>query len=434
MCHISAGGPPRDDRPVRGPPAGTLASGEIVTAAVDRYLDSIKTKTTRSSYAGTLARLVSCAGGRDTASLLPEDYAVVMDRWDDAAGATWNRHLSALTSFTAWAGRQEILTASPARRLERRKPARRSDRAIPRARLDKLLTDDRHGLRERVLWLQSTASLGGDLPGVGGHVEDLLGFDPIRVRVGADPIHHLPRPGVGDQERDQYRLVDRDLQVPGNQGRRVSHGEAAAHRRDLYLFSLEDLSHRFALEHPPGVPQADLGRLSVLGDDVRTAVERPQTHALPEVAPGRQPEGAACGGRSDAYASVEEADRRPFRPPASGKRRRQRRRRRVRIGWHMNGAGTQPASAGQQAFGCKAFQGGPRRDHTDAKARCEVSLPGEVCPPDPEAVHDFGAQVPVDLHLHRHVAAKDVIVVGNLLRPAAHGNPSSSAPVSHTYM
>jgi hypothetical protein len=24
--------------------------------------------------------------------------------------------------------------------------------AIPRARLDKLLTDDRHGLRERVLW------------------------------------------------------------------------------------------------------------------------------------------------------------------------------------------------------------------------------------------------------------------------------------------
>jgi len=63
----------------------------------------------------------------------------VMDRWDDAAAATWNRHLSALTSFTAWAGRQEILTASPARRLERRKPARRSDRAIPRARLDKLL-------------------------------------------------------------------------------------------------------------------------------------------------------------------------------------------------------------------------------------------------------------------------------------------------------
>jgi site-specific recombinase XerC len=107
--------------PFPAPPAGG-GGGEIVTAAVDRYLDSIKTRTTRSSYAGTLARLVSRAGGRDTASLLPEDYAAVMDRWDDAAAATWNRHLSALTSFTAWAGRQEILAANP---------ARRSDRAIP---------------------------------------------------------------------------------------------------------------------------------------------------------------------------------------------------------------------------------------------------------------------------------------------------------------
>jgi hypothetical protein len=53
-----------------------------------------------------------------------------MDRWDGAAAATWNRHLSALTSFTARAGRQEILAANPGRRLERRKPARRSDRAI----------------------------------------------------------------------------------------------------------------------------------------------------------------------------------------------------------------------------------------------------------------------------------------------------------------
>lgn len=59
--------------PFPAPPADAPASGEIVTAAVDRYLDSIKTKTTRSSYAGTLARLVSRAGRRDTASLLPED-------------------------------------------------------------------------------------------------------------------------------------------------------------------------------------------------------------------------------------------------------------------------------------------------------------------------------------------------------------------------
>ena len=107
--------------------------GLSVAGAVDRYLDGIQAATTRAGYAETLARLTAIAGSRDAGALLPGDYAAVMARWDGAAAATWNRHLSALTSFTAWAGRHEILPANPARRLERRKPARRSDRAIPRA-------------------------------------------------------------------------------------------------------------------------------------------------------------------------------------------------------------------------------------------------------------------------------------------------------------
>jgi site-specific recombinase XerC len=123
-----------------------------VAVAVDRYLDSVQTKTTRASYAETLARLTALAGGQAVAELGPEDDAAAMDRWDGAAAATWNRHLSALTSFTAWAQRQDLLETNPARRLERRKPARRGDRSIPRTRLDTLFTDDRHGLRERVLW------------------------------------------------------------------------------------------------------------------------------------------------------------------------------------------------------------------------------------------------------------------------------------------
>ena len=116
----------------------------------------------------------------------------MMDRWDDAAAATWNRHLSALTSFTAWAGRQEILTTNPARRLERRKPARRSDRAIPRARLDKLLTDDRHGPRERVLWrmLYETAARAGELLSL--NIEDLdLEFRRGRVTSKGGAIEYV---------------------------------------------------------------------------------------------------------------------------------------------------------------------------------------------------------------------------------------------------
>lgn len=89
------------------------------------------------------------------------------------AAATWNRHLSALVSFTAWANRQELLATNPARRLQRRKTSRRGDRAIPRARLEALFADDRHPLRERVLWrmLYETAARGGELLSL--NIEDL---------------------------------------------------------------------------------------------------------------------------------------------------------------------------------------------------------------------------------------------------------------------
>lgn len=49
----------------------------------------------------------------------------------------------------------------------------RGGRAIPRARLDKLFVDDRHGLRERVLWrmLYETAARAEELLSL--NVEDL---------------------------------------------------------------------------------------------------------------------------------------------------------------------------------------------------------------------------------------------------------------------
>ncbi|NRQ37092.1 tyrosine-type recombinase/integrase [Nonomuraea sp. NN258] len=105
-----------------------------------------------------------------------------MDRWTTAAAATWNRHLSALVSFTTWAQRQDLLATNPARRLERRKPARRGDRAIPAARLDKLFTDPKHALRERVLWrlLYDTAARAEEILSL--NIEDLdLEFRRARV-------------------------------------------------------------------------------------------------------------------------------------------------------------------------------------------------------------------------------------------------------------
>ncbi len=65
------------------PPAGAalaIAEGATVAVAVDRYLDSIQARTTRDSYAETLARLTALAGDRPAALLMPEDYAAVMGR------------------------------------------------------------------------------------------------------------------------------------------------------------------------------------------------------------------------------------------------------------------------------------------------------------------------------------------------------------------
>ncbi|WP_396985457.1 tyrosine-type recombinase/integrase [Nonomuraea sp. WAC 01424] len=122
-----------------------------------------------------------------------------MDQWSAAAAATWNRHLSALTSFTTWAQRQELLATNPARRLERRKTAHRGDRSIPRTRLERLFTDPAHALREKVLWrlLYDTAARAEEILTL--NVEDLdLEFRRARVvsKGGAIEYVHWARPTV----------------------------------------------------------------------------------------------------------------------------------------------------------------------------------------------------------------------------------------------
>ncbi|MCX4823230.1 site-specific integrase [Streptomyces sp. NBC_01142] len=135
-------------------PLPRTASTVPLAVAVDRFLDRFRDDPgTRTTYAETLALLTALAGDQfTTGNLTPEIYEAVMARWDARAANTWNKHLSALNSFAAYARRQDWLAADPGRRLERRKVTRDRDRAVPRARLERLFTDDRFGLRERVLW------------------------------------------------------------------------------------------------------------------------------------------------------------------------------------------------------------------------------------------------------------------------------------------
>jgi hypothetical protein len=84
-----------------------------VASAVARFLDSLDAAITRRSYACTLARLTAASGTRHPVAALDCDhYATVMDHWAAAEPATWNRHLSALVSFTTWAQRQDLLATS----------------------------------------------------------------------------------------------------------------------------------------------------------------------------------------------------------------------------------------------------------------------------------------------------------------------------------
>lgn len=75
----------------------------MAATAPDRANRAVLRGCSRSDQART-----GFAAVRPVAELAPEQYAAMMDRWTNAAAATWNRHLSAPVSFTTWAQRQDM--------------------------------------------------------------------------------------------------------------------------------------------------------------------------------------------------------------------------------------------------------------------------------------------------------------------------------------
>ncbi|MFE9913621.1 hypothetical protein ACFYPG_00575 [Micromonospora sp. NPDC005553] len=107
-----------------------------LVVAVDAILDRFRDDSgTRATYTETLRQLRDTAGDQlPVAALTPEIYKPTMTRRDERAANTWDKHLSALASFTAYCHRQDWLTTDPGRRLGRRKVTRIRDKAIPCAR------------------------------------------------------------------------------------------------------------------------------------------------------------------------------------------------------------------------------------------------------------------------------------------------------------
>ncbi|WP_206305291.1 site-specific integrase [Actinacidiphila soli] len=109
-------------------PSGTVP----LIVAVDRFLGRFRDDPgTRATYAETLARLRALVGDDfPTGELSCEVYGAVMARWYQRAANSWNKRLSALNSFAAYARRQDWLTTDPGRHLERGKVTRGRDKAI----------------------------------------------------------------------------------------------------------------------------------------------------------------------------------------------------------------------------------------------------------------------------------------------------------------
>ncbi|NUT53497.1 MAG: site-specific integrase [Saccharothrix sp.] len=124
----------------------------------------------------TLAILDTPAGARRL-------RAAFTDRWGTGSPATWNARRSAYVSAVAyWTGRG-WLTTDPLDGLAARPVPSSPSRARPRLRIDKLLTDQRHPLRERCLWtmLYSTAARAEEILALDVRDLDLPDVDGVNL-------------------------------------------------------------------------------------------------------------------------------------------------------------------------------------------------------------------------------------------------------------
>ncbi|MDR7276105.1 RNA polymerase sigma factor [Catenuloplanes atrovinosus] len=125
---------------------------------------------TRRSYAQTLDRLRRALGDDTPLTALTPDAVTraCATAWGDTAPATWNRHRATVRSFAAWAGVPALAAG-----LERRASTRTVAESLPPEAVATLCADQRHPLRERVLWLLLHESGATVAAALGLDVQDL---------------------------------------------------------------------------------------------------------------------------------------------------------------------------------------------------------------------------------------------------------------------
>ena len=128
-----------------GPTLGAAAAGFLGRRDLDA--DTLR------SYAQTMTRLRRQLGdGTPLAEVTPDVIAEAFAAaWGNCAPRTWNRHRSALRSFTAWASGRGWVTGDLAALLERRPETRDKTRALTRQAIEDLW-DRPVPLRQKTLW------------------------------------------------------------------------------------------------------------------------------------------------------------------------------------------------------------------------------------------------------------------------------------------
>jgi RNA polymerase sigma factor (sigma-70 family) len=164
----------------RAEPLATGDAGVALARAAEEFLSGLDPQTAR-SYGQTLGRLCRALGGQLPVTSLTADGVarVFTTAWERAAPRTWNRHRSALRSFGAWAGVDDLASG-----IDRRAETASPTPGIEAGTLDALWVRDDVAVRERTLWRLLHESGAAVRAVLSLNVED-LDLDDRRARVGA---------------------------------------------------------------------------------------------------------------------------------------------------------------------------------------------------------------------------------------------------------
>ena len=153
-------------------------AGMQLCHAADAYLATLggaEQTATHRAYGKVLRRVVEHFGpDTDLSAVDAESFAEwFRSQWQDSAPSTWNGALAAIKGAVSYWQAQGWTGDDPTRMLPRRRPRPDRSRALDRAEVERLLTDERHSLRDRVLWRMLYESAARSAEILSLNVEDL---------------------------------------------------------------------------------------------------------------------------------------------------------------------------------------------------------------------------------------------------------------------